>query len=163
MNKQRRNLLFRQEQLLRQINATLDLLQGSLHKNPSQRGYHLTTKVEQKTVTKYVRQELVPRVRAMALGTALGRWHRNDLIQVLGFGPLPGRMAQGSAALFALSGGALRGWSGRDFAAFELTAVQRVELGFKLLVLAFQFPVATFSLIDLLVARYEASGHQTRH
>jgi hypothetical protein len=65
MNKQRQNLLFRQEQLLRQINATLDLLQGSLHKNPSQRGYHLTTKVEQKTVTKYVRQELVPRVRAM--------------------------------------------------------------------------------------------------
>ncbi len=65
MNKQRQNLLFRQEQLLRQINAALDLLQGSLHKNPSQRGYHLTTKVEQKTVTKYVRQELVPRVRAM--------------------------------------------------------------------------------------------------
>jgi len=65
MNQQRQNLLFRQEQLLRQINATLDLLQGSLHKNPSQRGYHLTTKVEQKTVTKYVRQELVPRVRAM--------------------------------------------------------------------------------------------------
>jgi hypothetical protein len=65
MNKQRQNLLFRQEQLLRQINAALDLLQGSLHKNPSQRGYHLTTKLEQKTLTKYVRKELVPRVRAM--------------------------------------------------------------------------------------------------
>ena len=65
MNKQRQNLQFRQEQLLRQINAALDLLQGSLHKNPSQRGYHLTTKVEQKTLTKYVRMELVPRVRAM--------------------------------------------------------------------------------------------------
>jgi hypothetical protein len=65
MNKQRQNLQFRQEQLLRQINAALDLLQGSLHKNPSQRGYHLTTKVKQKTLTKYVRMELVPRVRAM--------------------------------------------------------------------------------------------------
>lgn len=65
MNKQHQHLQFRQEQLLRQINAALDLLQGSLHKNPSQRGYHLTTKVEQKTLTKYVRKELVPRVRAM--------------------------------------------------------------------------------------------------
>ena len=56
---------FRLEQLKRQIHDALDLLQGSLHRNPSQRGYHLTTKVDQKTVTKYVRQELVPRVRAM--------------------------------------------------------------------------------------------------
>jgi hypothetical protein len=66
MQKQSRHLLqFRQEQLKRQTNAALDLLQGSLHKNPSQRGYHLTTKVKQKTVTKYVRQDLVPQVRAM--------------------------------------------------------------------------------------------------
>jgi hypothetical protein len=55
----------RQEQLQRQITAALNLLQGSLHKNPSQRGYHLTIKVNQKTVTKYVRKELVPLVRAM--------------------------------------------------------------------------------------------------
>ena len=47
------------------LHHCLDLLQGSLHKNPSQRGYHLTTKVQQKTVTQYVRQELVPKVRAM--------------------------------------------------------------------------------------------------
>jgi len=65
MNKQREALEFRQEQLKRQIHAALDLLQGSLHKNPSQRGYHLTTKVRQKTLTKYVRQELVPQVRLM--------------------------------------------------------------------------------------------------
>ena len=65
MSKQRELLQFRRDQLLRQINAALDLLQGSLHKNPSQRGHHLTTKVDQKTVTKYVRKELVPRVRAM--------------------------------------------------------------------------------------------------
>ena len=62
---QRLILQFRQEQLHRQITAALELLQGSLHKNPSQRGYHLTTKRDQKTVTKYVRKELVPQVRLM--------------------------------------------------------------------------------------------------
>ena len=65
MSRQHEVLRFRLEQLQRQINASLHLLQGSLHKNPSQRGYHLTTKVERKTLTKYVRKELVPRVRAM--------------------------------------------------------------------------------------------------
>jgi len=65
MSKQHDTLRFRQEQLQRQIHEALDLLQGSLHKNPSQRGYHLTTKVNQKTVTKYVRQDLLPQVRAM--------------------------------------------------------------------------------------------------
>ena len=65
MSKQRETLELRQQQLQRQIHAALDLLQGSFHKNPSQRGYHLTTKVNQKTVTKYVRRELVPRVRVM--------------------------------------------------------------------------------------------------
>lgn len=65
MSTPREVLQFRQAQLKRQIHQALDLLQGSLHKNPSQRGYHLTTKVDQKTVTKYVRQELVPQVRAM--------------------------------------------------------------------------------------------------
>ena len=65
MSTQREVLLFRKEQLQRQINEALELLQGSLHKNPSQRGYHLTTKVDRKTVTKYVRRDLVPQVRAM--------------------------------------------------------------------------------------------------
>ena len=65
MSKRSELLQFRQEQLKRQINDALDLLQGSLHKNPSQRGYHLTVKVDQKTQTKYVRKELVPLVRAM--------------------------------------------------------------------------------------------------
>ena len=65
MSKQSELLQFRKQQLRRQINQALDLLQGSLHKNPSQRGYHLTVKVDQKTLTKYVRKELVPLVRAM--------------------------------------------------------------------------------------------------
>jgi hypothetical protein len=65
MSKQHKVLSFRQEQLRRQINAALDFLQGSLHKSPSQGGYHLTTNVDQKTRNKYVRKELVPQVRAM--------------------------------------------------------------------------------------------------
>ena len=65
MSKQSQLLQFRREQLKRQILDSLNLLQGSLHKNPSQRGYHLTVKVDQKTVTKYVRKEWVPQVRAM--------------------------------------------------------------------------------------------------
>jgi len=65
MSRQSGLLQSRKEQLQRQINQALDLLQGSLHKNPSQRGHHLTVKVNQKTVTKYVRKDLVPRVRAM--------------------------------------------------------------------------------------------------
>jgi hypothetical protein len=65
MSNPRDLLLLRQQQLQRQILDALDVLQGSLHKNPSQRGYHLTTKVDQKTVTKYVRREWVPQVRAM--------------------------------------------------------------------------------------------------
>jgi hypothetical protein len=66
MNTRPREVLqLRRQQLQRQINSALDLLQGSLHKNPSQRGYHLTTKVDQKTLTKYVRKELVAQVRAM--------------------------------------------------------------------------------------------------
>ena len=65
MSNQSELLHFRQEQLKRQITDALNLLQGSLHKNPSQRGYHLTFKVDQKTITKYVRKELVPLVRAM--------------------------------------------------------------------------------------------------
>lgn len=59
------SLRLRKQQLKTQITQALNLLQGSLHKNPSQRGWHLTTKVNQKTVTKYVRVDLVPQVRAM--------------------------------------------------------------------------------------------------
>jgi hypothetical protein len=65
MNESHDALRRRQERLKAQIQEALDLLQGSLHKNPSQRGFHLTTKVDQKTVTKYVRAEWVPRVRRM--------------------------------------------------------------------------------------------------
>lgn len=66
MSRQRDTLTFRRDQLKRQISQSLDLLlQGSLHKNPSQRGFHLTAKLNQKTRTKYVRKDLVPQVRLM--------------------------------------------------------------------------------------------------
>lgn len=66
MSKQHETLLFRREQIKRQIGEVLDvLLQGSIHQNPSQRGFHLTTKVNKKTVTKYVRKELAPKVGVM--------------------------------------------------------------------------------------------------
>jgi hypothetical protein len=44
MNK-KQTLQLRQEKLKQQITARLDLLIGSIHKTPSQTGYHLTTKV----------------------------------------------------------------------------------------------------------------------
>lgn len=56
-------LQHRQTRLQQQIIGCLDLLLGSLHKTPSQAGYHLTTKVQSKSVTQYVRQALVPQVR----------------------------------------------------------------------------------------------------
>lgn len=64
-NKQRALLEFRKDQLLREIHNSLELLQGSLRKSPSQTGYHLNSKLGQKTKSKYVRKHLVPQVRAM--------------------------------------------------------------------------------------------------
>jgi len=66
MSKQHDSLIFRRDQLKSQISQSLDLLiQGSLHKTPSQSGFHLTTKVDKKTRTKYVRKELVAQVGLM--------------------------------------------------------------------------------------------------
>lgn len=50
----------RRQKLKDQIANRLDLLIGSIHKTPSQSGYHLTAKQEGKSVTKYVRKDLVP-------------------------------------------------------------------------------------------------------
>jgi hypothetical protein len=80
-------------------------------------------------------------VGVLALGTLLGRGHAKDLINVLGFGSLPRRMAHGSAAFFGLRGGAIRRWSGERFAAFELAAVQGAELGLELLIVALQLRI----------------------
>ena len=55
----------RRQKLKAQIALNLDLLIGSVHKTPSQSGYHLTTKIAGKSVTKYVRKELAPQALAM--------------------------------------------------------------------------------------------------
>jgi len=57
----------RRQKLKDQIQCHLDLLIGSVHKTPSQGGYHLTAKADGKTVTKYVRKEFVPLAMEMTL------------------------------------------------------------------------------------------------
>jgi len=57
----------RQSLLLQEITAYLDsFLIGSVAKSPSMSGYSLTTKVKGKTVTLYVRKDLV--LKALEMG-----------------------------------------------------------------------------------------------
>jgi hypothetical protein len=58
-------LEFRQQQLKRQIDAALDLLEGFLYKSPCMRGYHLAYRSGGRRVTKYVRKRLVVQAQAM--------------------------------------------------------------------------------------------------
>ncbi len=56
----------RQDRLREDISAMLDsFLIGTISKSPSMSGYSLTTKVERKTVTLYVRKDIVPKVLEM--------------------------------------------------------------------------------------------------
>ena len=56
----------RQVRLKEDISAMLDsYLIGTVAKSPSMTGHSLTTKVEGKTVTLYVRKDIVPRVLEM--------------------------------------------------------------------------------------------------
>ena len=48
-----------------EIVRNLDLLAGSIAKSPSMTGYSLTTKRNGKTVTVYVRKEILSKARAM--------------------------------------------------------------------------------------------------
>lgn len=47
------------------ITNNLDLLMGSVVRSPAMRYHSLTTKVDGKTVTRYVRKGLVPKVKKM--------------------------------------------------------------------------------------------------
>jgi hypothetical protein len=63
----RRQLLEKRQALLKQqIAASLDVLIGSVGRSPSMRGHNLTTKLAGKTVTRYLRKDLVPQARAMS-------------------------------------------------------------------------------------------------
>jgi len=70
----------RQARLGEDISAMLDsFLIGTVAKSPSMSGFNLTTKVQGKTVTLYVRKDIVPKAREM------GRRYRRlwTLIQTL--------------------------------------------------------------------------------
>ena len=54
-----------QEEIKRQIHDNLDLLVGSVVRSPSMMNHSLTTKVEGKTATRYVRKGLVPKAKIM--------------------------------------------------------------------------------------------------
>ena len=54
-----------QEAVKNEIARNLDLLAGSIAKSPSMSGHSLTTKREGKTVTVYVRKEILQRAQAM--------------------------------------------------------------------------------------------------
>ena len=55
----------RQATLKEQISKNLDLLMGSVVRSPAMMYHSLTTKVDGKTVTRYVRKGLVPKVKKM--------------------------------------------------------------------------------------------------
>ena len=55
----------RQVMLKEQITNNLDLLMGTVVRSPAMMYHSLTTKVDGKTVTRYVRKGLVPKVKKM--------------------------------------------------------------------------------------------------
>lgn len=60
------DLLRKQQAMLKeQICENLDLLLGTLVRSPAMMYHSLTTKVDGKTVTRYVRKGLVPKVKKM--------------------------------------------------------------------------------------------------
>ena len=60
------NLKRKQERLKREIARNMDILIGSVStKGPARTGFNLTTKVDQKTVSRHIRKSLLGRVRGM--------------------------------------------------------------------------------------------------
>ena len=60
------NLKQKQERIKREIAQNLDILIGSVStKGPARTGCNLTTKVNQKTVSRHIRKSLLGRVRRM--------------------------------------------------------------------------------------------------
>jgi len=58
-------LIKQQVSLKEQISNNLDLLVGSVVRSPAMMYHSLTTKVDGKTVTRYIRKGLVPKVKKM--------------------------------------------------------------------------------------------------
>jgi hypothetical protein len=66
-HRQIERLIKRRDRLKEQINRNLDLLIGSVGKSAAMRHHNLTTKMDGKTATVYVRKGLVEAVRKMTL------------------------------------------------------------------------------------------------
>ena len=65
MNKRIKHLKERQAELKKQICDNLDLLMGTINRSPAMMNYGLTTKVDGKTTSRYVRKAWVPQVKKM--------------------------------------------------------------------------------------------------
>ena len=57
----------RQAMLKEQICENLDLLVGTVGRSPAMKYHNLTTKIDGKTVSRYVRKGLVPKITKMTL------------------------------------------------------------------------------------------------
>jgi len=57
----------RKQKIQDQISKNLDLIIGTVGKSPAMKNHNLTTKVNGKTVTRYVRNGLVTQVKKMTL------------------------------------------------------------------------------------------------
>jgi len=57
----------RKKTVQNQIAKNLDLIIGSVGKSPAMKQHNLTTKIEGKTVSRYVRKGLVPQVKKMCI------------------------------------------------------------------------------------------------
>lgn len=65
MNKKIKHLKERQAELKQQICENLDLLMGTINRSPAMMNYGLTTKVDGKSISRYVRKAWVPQVKKM--------------------------------------------------------------------------------------------------
>lgn len=65
MNKKIEHLKERRAELKKQICDNLDLLMGTINRSPAMMNYGLTTKVNGKTISRYVRKGWVPKVKKM--------------------------------------------------------------------------------------------------
>ena len=82
--KQEHLLKKKQKNLKEQIIGNLDFIIGTVGKSPAMKYHNLTTKVDGKTVSRYVRQGLVPKLKRMTNTHKKLRTHINELSKING-------------------------------------------------------------------------------
>ena len=80
--KRTQTLRKQQTALRQQIGECLDILIGTVNKSPSMSGHNLTTKVKGKTVTVYVRKDIVETAKEMTARNRKLRVLLNQLSEV---------------------------------------------------------------------------------